>query len=280
MPCLGALPFSKDGGGWQCRCRGTRSGSASFQVLWSTRQAELACTFPSAGAGEGKEHARRKYSCSRALLSSVQREHVQGGQRQKGRFRKRVWERIGGGQRKAANGEEKLFICAQLSFKDLFSKARANILKVQDRISWVPVIVPPESTAFHSSSIMCVCLTLIGSSASSDLKLSRTLPLASACQMCSSPCCTWNYDFHSWLRQVSEECEARGMPVPAPAVGLDWSVSSLGQGLCPGGCGYSTHCPWQLRDFCLCSCPSHPSHFFLIAAHLFLPLCCSSFSLS
>lgn len=41
----------------------------------------------------------------------------------------------GGGQRKAANGEEKLFICAQLSFKDLFSKARANILKVQDRIS-------------------------------------------------------------------------------------------------------------------------------------------------
>lgn len=76
--------------GWQ-RCRGgTCSGTVPFRGLRSTRQAELACTFPSAGAGEGKEHARRKYSCCRALLPSVQWEHVRGGQTQKGRFRKRV----------------------------------------------------------------------------------------------------------------------------------------------------------------------------------------------
>lgn len=138
--------------------------------------------------------------------------------------------------------------------KICLARARTNILKIQDCISWVPVIVPPERAAFHSSSILCVFLP--HSSASSDLKLSRTLPLASACQMCSSPCCILNDCFHSWLQQVSEECEARGMPVPV--VGL-WSASSLGQGLCPGGCGYSRRCPWQLRDFCLHSCSSHPS---------------------
>lgn len=101
--------------GWQ-RCRGgTCSGTVPFRGLRSTRQAELACTFPSAGAGEGKEHARRKYSCCRALLPSVQREHVRGGQTQKGRFRKRVRERIGGG----GTTEEKLFMRAQVLFKHL-----------------------------------------------------------------------------------------------------------------------------------------------------------------
>lgn len=66
------------------------SGSTPFPALWSTRQAELVCTFPSAGVGKGKELVRRKYSCSRALLPSVRREHVRGGQAQKGRFRKRT----------------------------------------------------------------------------------------------------------------------------------------------------------------------------------------------
>lgn len=103
---------------------------------------------------------------------------------------------------------------------------------------------------------VCFCLTLLGSSASSDLKLSRTLPLASACQMCSSPCCTWSDYFHSWLRQVSEECEARGMPVSV--AGLDWSAGILGRG-CAWRLWLLYVLYWQLRDSSLCSCPSHPS---------------------
>lgn len=83
--------------------------------------------------------------------------------------------------------------------------------------------------------------------------------------MCSSPCCTWNDYFHSWLRQVPEECEVRGMPVAV--VGLDWNASSLGQGLCPGGCSYSTHCPWQLRDFCLAHVPPILSYLILLVTY-------------
>lgn len=38
---------------------------------------------------------------------------------------------------------------------------------------------------------VCISASLFcGSSASSDLQLSSMLPLVSACQMCSSPCCT------------------------------------------------------------------------------------------
>lgn len=130
--------------------------------------------------------------------------------------------------------------------------------------------IPRVSCVFFS-------LTLLGSSASSDLKLRRTLPLASACQMCSSPCCTWNDYFHSWLRQVSEECEARG----TSSCGWPWLVCELfGAGAVPqrlqllyrfalGSLGISA------------SAPVPPTPLLsLIAGHLFLLLCCSSFSLS
>lgn len=76
----------------------------------------------------------------------------------------------------------------------------------------------------------------------------------------------------------------RGMPVAV--VGLDSNASSLGQGLCPGGCSYSKHCPWQLRDFCLAPALLALSYLLLLvtctfpyaaacsASHLSVGLCC------
>lgn len=134
-----------------------RLGSPPSQALWSTRQAELAWTFPSAGAGQRKEHVRRKYSCSGALLPSVRWEHVRGGQTQKGSFRKRVWENRG--DRGKLRMERKSFLYVHKCYLNIcLAGTRASILEIWDCISGVFLMVPWESAAFHSSSIMCVFL--------------------------------------------------------------------------------------------------------------------------
>lgn len=78
---------------------------------------------------EGKEHMREEiqlFQSTSALCPAGAREG--GGQTRKGRFRKRVWG-VGEGrgeERKATNGKEKLFICAQMLFKDLFSWSKSK----------------------------------------------------------------------------------------------------------------------------------------------------------
>lgn len=134
---------------WQC----TFSSAMKHEASWAGMYFPLCC--------EGKKHMRRKYSCSRALLPSVQRS-TWGGRT--GTERENQEESIGGlgrdeGKRGKLQMERRSSLCMHKCYlKICLARERANSLTLWDCISWVPVIVPPESAAFHSSSIMCVFL--------------------------------------------------------------------------------------------------------------------------
>lgn len=55
----------------------------------------------------------------------------------------------------------------------------------------------------------------------------------------------------------------------ASCCGWPWLECKLfGAGaVCPGGCSYSTHCPWQLRDFCLAPVPPTLSYLILLVTY-------------
>lgn len=119
VPCLGALPSIKAGGMavqlwrdllWQR----TFLSAVKHEAGWAGMYFPLR----QSGRGEGacKEEIQLFQSTS-ALCAVGAREGRTDAEReiQEKRRENRV------GQRKATNGEEKLFICAQMSFKNLFS---------------------------------------------------------------------------------------------------------------------------------------------------------------